>query len=140
MWAPSVLEPKRAKEEAAISLPECLLSVLVKFPGIPGSLGLRVTLRIPIAMATTTQVVVLSFPQSLSNEEDFSQRSGHVSLWHQQQFQPTATFPCWTFHCVTHGLQGKPYNSFLYSNLHAFSCTTVGSAGVCNCQLQWSLP
>ena len=77
-------------------------------PGIAGSRWLHVTLVISAVTVTTTKVTVLSFPPSLSNENNFSQRGSYVSFWHQQQCKVTMTFPCWTSCCVSHwppGLQ-----------------------------------
>ena len=71
-------------------------------PGIAGSRWLHVTLVISAVTVTTTKVTVLSFPPSLSNENNFSQRGSYVSFWHQQQCKVTMTFPCWTSCCVSH--------------------------------------
>ena len=76
-------------------------------PGIAGSRWLHVTLVISAVTVTTTKVTVLSFPPSLSNENNFSQRGSYVSFWHQQQCKVTMTFPCCTSCCVSHWPPGQ---------------------------------
>lgn len=76
-------------------------------PGIAGSWWLHVMLITSVTPVTTTKLTVLSFPLSLSNENDFSQKGSYVSFWHQQQFKVTMTFPGWTSCCVSQWPPGQ---------------------------------